>query len=68
MKKMARLALINSGVNLEFFQESSGVKEPLWLSLGSEDDASEGYLTAYQSSSLTLAQVRRAQTRNTLAN
>ena len=65
---MAQFAFINLGVNLELFHESSGIKEPLWLSLGSQDDASQGYLVAYQSSFLTLAQVRRAQTRNTVAN
>lgn len=38
------------------------------LSLGSQGGASQGYPLAYQSSSLTLAQVRGAQTRNTLLN
>lgn len=33
-----------------------------------QDDASQCYLPAYQSRSLTLTQVRRVQTRNTLAN
>lgn len=68
MKKMAQFAFINPDVNLELCHEITGVKEPLWLSLGSQDDASQGYLLAYQSISLTLAQVRRVQTRNTLAN
>lgn len=33
-----------------------------------QDDASQCYLPVYQSRSLTLTQVRRVQTRNTLAN
>jgi len=65
MKKMVQLALINPSVNLELFHESLGVKEPLWLPIGSQDDGSHGCLLAHQSNLLTLVQVLKDQSRNT---